>query len=150
MQALRAGTVLVKVEGNIEKLSESCRKGGDYLYLKASCFPPVKSPDCLAKGVKVVAATMSSKENFVYTACPGLGDHENCTLKTYVKDGRIIRTEKLVYPPPEGDHAVICQKGLAAGRLPYLPGRLKKPPQPSSVTVPCAGSSRPGSAGLRS
>lgn len=118
---------MVKVEGNIEKLSESCRKGGDYLYLKASCFPPVKSPDCLAKGVKVVAATMSSRENFVYTACPGLGDHENCTLKTYVKDGRIIRTEKLVYPPPEGDHAVICQKGLAAGRLPYLPGRLKKP-----------------------
>lgn len=70
---------------------------------------------------------MSDNEKILYTACPGLGDHENCTLKTIVRDGKIWRTEKLVYPPPEGDHAVICQKGLAFKRLVYSPLRLKYP-----------------------
>ena len=46
---------------------------------------------------------MGVEEKFVLTPCPGLGDHENCTLKTIVANGKIVRTEKLVFPPPEGD-----------------------------------------------
>ena len=36
-------------------------------------------------------------ESFVYTACPGWGDHDYCALKTIVKDGKIVRMEKADY-----------------------------------------------------
>ncbi len=42
-----------------------------------------------------------SEESFVYTACPGWGDHEYCALKTIVKDGKIIRTEPAEYTGAE-------------------------------------------------
>lgn len=38
-----------------------------------------------------------SEESFVYTACPGWGDHDYCALKTIVKDGKIERMERIVY-----------------------------------------------------
>lgn len=66
-------------------------------------------------------------ESFVYTACPGWGDHDYCTLKTIVKDGKIVRMEKVDYTGPEADEGHICQKGCLAGRQPYDPKRLKKP-----------------------
>ena len=34
-----------------------------------------------------------SEESFVYTCCPGWGDHEFCALKTIVKDGKIVSVE---------------------------------------------------------
>lgn len=66
-------------------------------------------------------------ESFVYTACPGWGDHDYCALKTIVKDGKIERMERIVYPGPEEPDGHICQKGCLAGRQPYDPHRLKKP-----------------------
>ena len=68
-----------------------------------------------------------SEESFVYTACPGWGDHDYCAIKTIVKDGKIVRTEKAVYSEPEKLDGHICQKGLLAGRQPYNPKRLTTP-----------------------
>ena len=50
-------------------------------------------------------------ESFVYTACPGWGDHDYCALKTIVKDGKIVRTEAVDYFGPEAADGHICQKG---------------------------------------
>ena len=66
-------------------------------------------------------------ESFVYTACPGWGDHDYCALKTIVKDGKIVRMEAVDYTGPEAIDGHICQKGCLAGRQPYDPKRLKKP-----------------------
>lgn len=68
-----------------------------------------------------------SEESFVYTACPGWGDHDYCTLKTIVKDGKIERTERVVYSDPEEPDGHICQKGCLAARQPYDPKRLTHP-----------------------
>lgn len=68
-----------------------------------------------------------SEESFVYTACPGWGDHDYCALKTIVKDGKIERMERIVYSQPEEPDGHICQKGCLAGRQPYDPKRLRKP-----------------------
>jgi molybdopterin-containing oxidoreductase family molybdopterin binding subunit len=67
------------------------------------------------------------EESFVYTACPGWGDHDYCALKTIVKEGRIVRTEKVIYSGPEACEGHICQKGLLAGRQPYNKERLLYP-----------------------
>lgn len=67
------------------------------------------------------------KEPFVYTACPGWGDHDYCVIKTIVRDGKILRTEKVAYSEPDFCDGHICQKGLVAGRQPYNPARLTKP-----------------------
>lgn len=68
-----------------------------------------------------------AEESFVYTACPGWGDHDYCAIKTIVSDGRIVRTEKVNYSEPEAPDGHICQKGCLAGRQPYDPKRLTKP-----------------------
>jgi molybdopterin-containing oxidoreductase family molybdopterin binding subunit len=68
-----------------------------------------------------------SEESFVYTACPGWGDHDYCAIKTIVKDGRIVRTEKVEYSEPERCDGHICQKGLLSARQPYSPDRLTVP-----------------------
>lgn len=70
---------------------------------------------------------MASGESFVYTACPGWGDHDYCALKTIVKDGKIERMERIVYPGPEEPDGHICQKGCLTGRQPYDPNRLRHP-----------------------
>ncbi len=69
----------------------------------------------------------ASEETWVYTACPGWGDHDHCALKTIIKDGRIVRTEKAIYSDPEADEGHICQKGILACRQPYNPDRLTTP-----------------------
>ena len=68
-----------------------------------------------------------SEETFVCTACPGWGDHEYRALKTVVKDGKILRTERLDYAGPESEEGYICQKGVAAARQPYNPDRVQGP-----------------------
>lgn len=70
---------------------------------------------------------MRKGESFVYTACPGWGDHDYCAIKTIVKDGKIVRTERVVYSDPEEPDGHICQKGCLAGRQPYDPARLTTP-----------------------
>jgi anaerobic selenocysteine-containing dehydrogenase len=72
-------------------------------------------------------ANMKQDENFVYTACNGTGCHEQCFLKTFVKDGKIVRTEQGVLGPPEGVRYGICQKGIENGKFPYLKSRLLHP-----------------------
>ncbi|MDO4290029.1 MAG: molybdopterin-dependent oxidoreductase [Eggerthellaceae bacterium] len=67
------------------------------------------------------------EESFVYTACPGWGDHDYCALKTIVKDGKIERMERIEYSEPERVDGHICQKGCLAGRQPYDPARLRSP-----------------------
>jgi molybdopterin-containing oxidoreductase family molybdopterin binding subunit len=69
-----------------------------------------------------------SDESFVYTACPGWGDHDYCALKTIVKNGKIVRTERAVYPDQElAEDAHICQKGCESCTQPYNPDRLLYP-----------------------
>ncbi|MEG1906815.1 MAG: molybdopterin-dependent oxidoreductase [Gordonibacter sp.] len=68
-----------------------------------------------------------SEESFVYTACPGWGDHEYCAIKTIVKDGKIIRTEPASYTGHEKNEGHICQKGVMSCRQPYNPERLTTP-----------------------
>lgn len=70
---------------------------------------------------------MAKVQNFVYTTCQGTGCHEHCVLKTYVADGKIVRTERMLLPPPEGDKPGICQKGIMAAHLPYSPDRIRYP-----------------------
>ena len=47
-----------------------------------------------------------SEESFVYTACPGWGDHDYCALKTIVKDGQIERMERIVYVGERGSGTI--------------------------------------------
>ena len=68
-----------------------------------------------------------SEESFVYTCCPGWGDHEFCAIKTIVKDGKIVRTEKVDYTGAEANEGYICQKGIMSCRQPYNPKRLTNP-----------------------
>ena len=68
-----------------------------------------------------------SEESFVYTCCPGWGDHEFCAIKTIVKDGKIVRTEKADYTGAEANEGYICQKGIMSCRQPYNPKRLTHP-----------------------
>ena len=68
-----------------------------------------------------------SEESFVYTCCPGWGDHEYCAIKTIVKDGKIVRTEAPCYTGAEECEGYICQKGIMAARQPYDPKRLTHP-----------------------
>lgn len=70
---------------------------------------------------------MPAEESYVYTACPGWGDHDYCALKTIVKDGKIVRTERVIYSDPEEPDGHICQKGCLAARMPYDPKRLTHP-----------------------
>lgn len=68
-----------------------------------------------------------SEESFVYTSCPGWGDHEFCALKTIVKDGKIVRTEPAEYTGAEANEGYICQKGVMSCRQPYNEKRLTHP-----------------------
>ena len=68
-----------------------------------------------------------SEESFVYTCCPGWGDHEFCAIKTIVKDGKIVRTEKAQYTGAEANEGYICQKGIMSCRQPYNEKRLTRP-----------------------
>lgn len=68
-----------------------------------------------------------SEEKFVYTACPGWGDHDFCALKTVVKDGVIDHCEKIEYSEPEKLDGHICQKGCLAHRIVDNPNRVLHP-----------------------
>jgi molybdopterin-containing oxidoreductase family molybdopterin binding subunit len=70
---------------------------------------------------------MKVQEKVVYTPCQGSGCHEYCLLTTHVADGRIVYSERTVFPEPEGDWSGICQKGIAAGKLPYASDRVLHP-----------------------
>ena len=70
---------------------------------------------------------MDVKEKVVFTPCQGSGCHEYCLLTTHVANGRITRTERTVFPEPEGDWSGICQKGIMAGKIPYSPERVLHP-----------------------
>lgn len=70
---------------------------------------------------------MGAEESYVYTCCPGWGDHEFCAIKTVVKDGKIVRTEKADYTGAEANEGYICQKGIMSCRQPYNEKRLKWP-----------------------
>lgn len=70
----------------------------------------------------------SGQSQYFTVACPGSGCHQNCPLRTEVRDGRIVRIDAMPVPgAPEDTHA--CQRGLAAVDLPYNPNRLKYPMQ---------------------
>ena len=66
---------------------------------------------------------MSEKTTF--NTCMGNGCHAGCIHLTHVKDGRIVKVERTIYP--DGEEGIICTKGVAGARLPYHPDRLKYP-----------------------
>jgi len=68
-----------------------------------------------------------SEEKVTYNACMGTGCHEHCFLKTFVKDGKIMRTEKGVLGEPELDRYGICQKGIEYAKFPYINDRILYP-----------------------
>jgi len=57
--------------------------------------------------------------------CPGNGCHQNCGLRAYVQDGKVVKIDAAPFPDPAVTHA--CVKGLASGRWLYHPERLKHP-----------------------
>jgi anaerobic selenocysteine-containing dehydrogenase len=50
-----------------------------------------------------------------------------CFLKTIVQDNEIVRTERAVLGPPEGDCYGICQKGIEYAKFSHIPARLLYP-----------------------
>jgi len=64
-------------------------------------------------------------ETTTLNTCVGTGCHAGCIHLTRVKDGKITKVERLIYP--NGEEGVMCLKGVAGARLPYHPDRLKYP-----------------------
>ena len=64
-------------------------------------------------------------EKTTLNTCMGTGCHAGCIHLTRVKDGRIVKVERVIYP--DGEEGIICPKGVAGARLPYHPDRLKYP-----------------------
>jgi anaerobic selenocysteine-containing dehydrogenase len=64
-------------------------------------------------------------EQVFTTCCPGTGDHNGCTLFTFVKNGQVTRVERARYP--NGQEGIICVRGLASANLPRHPERLTQP-----------------------
>ncbi len=64
-------------------------------------------------------------EKTTQNACPGGGCHTGCIHSTHVKDGRIVKVERTIYP--DGTEGTICRKGVAGAHLPYHSDRLKHP-----------------------
>ena len=62
-----------------------------------------------------------------YNPCQGTMCHEACILTTIVKDGRILRTERMVHPKTGESMGEICQRGIECTKLPYLESRIKFP-----------------------
>ncbi|MDR2108127.1 MAG: molybdopterin-dependent oxidoreductase [Coriobacteriales bacterium] len=70
---------------------------------------------------------MASAEKVTYTICQGAGCHEQCVLKVVSKDGKVVRTERPIFKGSKKDLASLCQKGICAGKLNYVPERLLYP-----------------------
>lgn len=64
-------------------------------------------------------------EQVFTTCCPGTGDHNGCILSTYVKDGKVTREGRTIYP--NGAEGIICARGLASANLPSHPSDLPSP-----------------------
>ena len=70
---------------------------------------------------------MKAQEKVALVACQGWGCHEHCVLTTYVKDGKIERTERTIVKGSQAERYGICQKGIVAGKFPYIPERVLYP-----------------------
>jgi len=70
---------------------------------------------------------LMSEEKVTYNACQGWGCHEHCTLSTYVRDGKIVRTERTVLKGSEAERYGICQRGIVMGKFPYIKERVLYP-----------------------
>jgi molybdopterin-containing oxidoreductase family molybdopterin binding subunit len=68
-----------------------------------------------------------AEQKFTYNVCQGYGCHDHCILKTFVSNGKIVRTERVVLPPPDNGLSGNCQKGIMAGRIPYAADRILYP-----------------------
>ena len=66
-------------------------------------------------------------EKITYNGCQGWGCHEHCILTTHVQDGKIVRTERTILKGPQAERYGICQKGIVAGKFPYVPERALYP-----------------------
>ena len=64
-------------------------------------------------------------EKIALKSCVAAGCHGGCIHKTHVKDGKIVKVERLIYP--DGEKGTICRKGIAGARFPYLDDRLRYP-----------------------
>ncbi len=70
---------------------------------------------------------MDEGYKITYNHCQGIGCHERCPLKTYTKDGKIIRTERTILKGHDAERYMICQRGALAGKFPYLKERILHP-----------------------
>ncbi len=64
-------------------------------------------------------------ETTTLNTCMATGCHAGCIHRTRVKDGKIVKVERIIYP--HGEEGTICLKAVAGARLPYHPDRLKYP-----------------------
>jgi anaerobic selenocysteine-containing dehydrogenase len=64
-------------------------------------------------------------EKVTLSTCMGTGCHTGCIHSIRVKDGKVVKVERTVYP--DGEEGIICLKGVAGARLLYHPDRLKYP-----------------------
>ncbi|WP_165056960.1 molybdopterin-dependent oxidoreductase [Adlercreutzia sp. ZJ176] len=69
---------------------------------------------------------MPSEEKVTYNLCQGWGCHEHCLVETHVKDGKIDRVQKCLFPGkrPAND---ICMKGILSAKIPYAKDRILHP-----------------------
>lgn len=98
--------------------------GGDMILRPAPSVGPGLTTTATATPTKPTGKTY---DKYVYVACPGGADHEECVLKVLTKGGKIWRTETPQLSGPEADWPSICARGLLAGRLPYIPNRVLYP-----------------------
>ena len=68
-----------------------------------------------------------SETKVTYQCCQGWGCHEKCILKTFTKDGKIVRTQRSGDIGHIGNGPRICQKGISAWQIPYNDERLLHP-----------------------
>ena len=69
---------------------------------------------------------MSGEEKVTYNLCQGWGCHEHCLVETHVRDGKIDRVQKCLFPGkrPAND---ICMKGILSAKIPYAKDRILHP-----------------------
>jgi molybdopterin-containing oxidoreductase family molybdopterin binding subunit len=102
--------------------------GGDMILRPTVAGPGVTTTATETATATGTATAMPERlANWTFNTCQGWGCHEACVLKTYTVNGKIDRTERWDLPYPEDGGMGICQKGLLAAYLPYVPNRILYP-----------------------
>lgn len=102
---------------------------GADMILRPTAAPPGVPTEVATTAVGWYSAPAA--ENYVYTACPGGGCHEECVMKTIVDKtppgDKVLRTEVVQLGGPEAGVPSICQKGIISAQMLDMPTRILYP-----------------------